>query len=811
MYTHYNAVEKETKEMVSIFTYGFTEKRDVGGAGKPSFAVKTKLPEKWIIINALQRLKTIRHPGIIKFKEAILTEAYLYVITEPVIPLSRMWNELPAEEIALGIFSTLKTISFLHNHNLCHNNIQFSSLYISVRERTWLLGGLEYTTPFQDINKAFTKSLQHSLPRELVPPEDFDPNVIPGRVEARDYFALGHLLTILLSPLVNTQNSSNRITKQESDVFDWRELQRMADMMTAMSPAKRVSVDQVLRNEVFSKNQFIFIVDSFLKNVRALEPSEKILGFNEPGIEIVLKDIFSQRTTNIDEAVENAGLLPSSIFINFVIPFISKNIKRREFDIRRTMLRLYPCYFEELFQADPNHFLTGIMPEILIGLNESSEEIYIQTLCVLCRTVPLLFRYELEKAKALSRAISIPSSIQLEAQLRRDSASTQDNRRYSTGGQSPKKAVGFTPLPAAVLVERFVIPRVLNACVDPQLTTASNVVLLKRIVELWKRLCVLESQHISLKPIVALLSSSFKSILSVLQKEIKYDFVTDILVGRIGSEYRREGEEHWMPKLIEILVPFLVSSDEQLRSIVADVVLQSVTVVAQYPPQQVELDFASPITDRRIERLGNIIVHNGPRRASFNFDEAALDLEYDLDQPKRSRSKSASNLKKHPPQLPAKVSFKNFDSSLSEADSDDQLPLAMLHKPVGVKERSASNIQPMKGTRKFSASKSALKKLPAQSPSQEFTEVSLVEGSDLSTFVDYGDSACPTPRPGFLSTKSFMKQSHSGSSTFGGSSVVSLGLVNPKGKLSGIPVPESWDETILADSILSALSQEDDG
>ncbi|KAI9331881.1 hypothetical protein BDR26DRAFT_1010801 [Obelidium mucronatum] len=977
MFTHYNAIEKETKEMVSIFTYGFTEKR--GGDNPSSKRNHNKLPEKWIIINALQRLKTLRHPGIIKFKEAILTEAYLYVITEPVVPLARMWNEIPAEEVALGIYSTLKTISFLHSKQLCHNNLQFSSLYISVRERTWLLGGLEYTTPFKDINKSFTSSLMQccaaaaiteggataaataAAAREIIPPEDFDPNVIPGKVETRDFFALGHLLTVLLSNLVST----SRRTKQQHhhhqqnqqpfdpEVFDWRELQRMADMMVAMSPAKRMTVDQVLSHPVFSKNQFLFVVDHFLKNVRALEPSEKILGFkriaplirklpastvtayilpnilntelfSEPGIEIVLKDMFSQKTTtatmttttavaaSLDESTTMGDLFPASIFVNFVVPFISKNIKRREFDIRRIMLKLYPCYFEELFKADPHHFLTAVMPEILIGLNEKNQEIYIQTLSVLCVTVPQLFTHEFEKSKALSRAISIPSSIQMEAQSRRDYSSKLDNRRYSTGGgsgsggaTSPKRASttlgggggsasGFTPLPAKVIVENFIIPRVLNACVDPQLSTAGNLVLLKRIVVMWKRLCCMEVYHTSLKPVLAQLSQSFKAMLSVLSKDLKYKFVTEILVGETSSndnnknQRQQQGEENWMPKILEILLPFLVSSDDHLRTIIADVILQHVTVIAQYPPKQVELDYASPITDRRIDRFGNLIVHTGPRRKSSNSDLNDSDdgnepdsICYDLESNDNNKLYlSNENLMKKrfpPPALPTKVSFKDFDHSDDDGgddvDSDDYLPLASItglkkatdSVNVATKERRESNNRSnnnnnsasKKGARKTSNSRQSAPpttSLPSSSSSaatskkntiqnsssRDFTEVSL-EGSsaslsaaDLASSRDFdGNLFSPLTPPRakatvYLSTNTKtsgmpQKKSRSSSSsssasstttssTVGKLSLSSLALSTPKGNrmISEIPVPQSWNESILTDSILSALSQESD-
>ncbi|KAJ3295158.1 Protein-associating with the carboxyl-terminal domain of ezrin [Rhizoclosmatium sp. JEL0117] len=776
VFTHYNAIEKESNQMVSIFTYGFSERRDSSVTNE----VKAKLPEKWIIVNALQRFRTLRHPGIIKFREAILTDYFLYVITEPVIPLARLWNELPSEEIALGIYSTLKTISFLHNNELCHNNLQFSSLYVSIRERTWLLGGLEFTTPVSEINKSFTKSLGNTIPREIIPPEDFDPNVIPGSAQSRDYFALGHLLTILLSNLVRQK------TKAESILFDWRELQRMADGMTAMNPTRRISVHSILEHPVFAKNQFILVVDNFLKNVRALEPSEKILGFkriaplirklppstvtayilpsilnvelfSEPGIEIMLKDVFSQKR-NEDHA---EYLLPSGIFGNFVIPFISKSIKRREFDIRRIMLKLYPVYFEELFDADAPHFVAAILPEILLGLNEVSEEIYVHTLLAICLTIPRLFQYEFERAELMSSVMSNPSRATSETSL-------SGNQQVRRNGADQRRVL---QLPAKVLVESFILPRVLNACVDPQLSTGSTMAILKRTVGMWKVLCGMESSHDVVKPSVFLVASSFKSILGVLRNDIKYAFVTDILVGGMGSEYR-EGEEHWLPKVIEVLVPFLISSDDHLRSIVADVVMQSVTLIAQYPSKPVEQEYTTPITDRRIERTGNLILHTGPRRQSFDFDLAAS-----LPEP----TSKSTNALMNPPPLPTKISFNNFDGEL------DQLPAGLCaadaknsQRGNGVRSKQQSAKKLHTPSVKLGAKKiGSGTKSPAYgkgiSPSQEFTEISL---DDTDTANSALTSAIPV-------------------STFRAS------------KMSDIPVFHPWEDPIIPDSILSTLSVDD--
>jgi hypothetical protein len=58
----------------------------------------------------MQRVKTLRHPSIIKFKDAILGDDCALLVTEPVIPLSYVLLSLPMEEIIIGIYNILVKI-----------------------------------------------------------------------------------------------------------------------------------------------------------------------------------------------------------------------------------------------------------------------------------------------------------------------------------------------------------------------------------------------------------------------------------------------------------------------------------------------------------------------------------------------------------------------------------------------------------------------------------------------------------------------------------------------------------------------------
>ena len=63
--------------------------------------------------NALRKLRTLRHPGVVKILDSAETETYIYIATERVTPLS--WHvrreALNTETIKWGLHSTAVSLS----------------------------------------------------------------------------------------------------------------------------------------------------------------------------------------------------------------------------------------------------------------------------------------------------------------------------------------------------------------------------------------------------------------------------------------------------------------------------------------------------------------------------------------------------------------------------------------------------------------------------------------------------------------------------------------------------------------------------
>ncbi len=57
--------------------------------------------------NAVRKLRTIRHPGLVRFLASHVTEVGIRVVTEPVIPFAQALLRLSPEQVCLGICSLL--------------------------------------------------------------------------------------------------------------------------------------------------------------------------------------------------------------------------------------------------------------------------------------------------------------------------------------------------------------------------------------------------------------------------------------------------------------------------------------------------------------------------------------------------------------------------------------------------------------------------------------------------------------------------------------------------------------------------------
>ncbi|KAK7754777.1 Nuclear aminoacylation-dependent tRNA export pathway component [Diatrype stigma] len=136
IWTLYNGTRREDGSNCSIFAFD-------------AVAHKSQLP---LAKNALKKLRTMRHPGVIKVLDTVETETYIYIATERVVPLR--WHvrrkSLTPETIKWGLCSIARTVKFINEEgSSIHGSLRVASVYTS-ESGEWKLGGFEVLSNVKD-------------------------------------------------------------------------------------------------------------------------------------------------------------------------------------------------------------------------------------------------------------------------------------------------------------------------------------------------------------------------------------------------------------------------------------------------------------------------------------------------------------------------------------------------------------------------------------------------------------------------------------------------------------------------------------
>ncbi|KAI4640177.1 uncharacterized protein J4E78_010762 [Alternaria triticimaculans] len=129
IWTLHNGTKREDGSKCSIFSFDIT-------------ANKSRLP---LARNALRKLRTLRHPGVVKVLDTVETETYIYIATERLSPLS--WHvkrkSLTEETTKWGLHNIAKTLKFVNaDAASIHGCIRPASIFFS-ESGEWKLGGFD--------------------------------------------------------------------------------------------------------------------------------------------------------------------------------------------------------------------------------------------------------------------------------------------------------------------------------------------------------------------------------------------------------------------------------------------------------------------------------------------------------------------------------------------------------------------------------------------------------------------------------------------------------------------------------------------
>ncbi|CAL4960735.1 unnamed protein product [Urochloa decumbens] len=305
-WTHHRGTSKDDGSPVSIFSLSGSNPQDrhlVAGR------------------NGVKRLRTVRHPNILSFLHSTEAEVpdgpamkhTIYIVTEPVMPLSEKVKELNLggtqrdEYFAWGLHQISKAVSFLNNDcKLVHGNVCLASVVVT-QTLDWKLHAFDVLSEFDASNEASgSPMLQFEWlvgtqykPMELTKSDWASIRKSPPW--AIDSWGLGCLIYELFSgaKLARTEDLRNTASIPKSLLPDYQRLLNS-------TPSRRLNPSKLIDNSEFFQNKLV-------ETIQFME----VLNLKDS----VEKDSFFRKLPNIAEQ------LPREIVLKKLLPVLASSLE----------------------------------------------------------------------------------------------------------------------------------------------------------------------------------------------------------------------------------------------------------------------------------------------------------------------------------------------------------------------------------------------------------------------------------------------------------------------------------------------------
>ncbi|KAL5195886.1 putative inactive serine/threonine-protein kinase scy1 [Glycine soja] len=303
---HFRGTSKDDGSPVSIFSLSGSNSQDGHlAAGR----------------NGVKRLRTVRHPNILSFLHSTEIETVdagspkvtIYMVTEPVMPLSDKIKELGLEGTqrdeyyAWGLHQIAKAVSFLNNDcKLVHGNVCLASVVVT-QTLDWKLHAFDVLSEFEGSNEASSgQMLQYAWlvgsqykPMELAKSDWAAIKKSPPW--AIDSWGMGSLIYELFSgmKLGKTEELRNTVSIPKSLLPDYQRL-------LSSVPSRRLNTSKLIENSEYFQNKLVDTIH--FMEILSLKDS-------------VEKDTFFRKLPNLAEQ------LPQQIVLKKLIPLLASALE----------------------------------------------------------------------------------------------------------------------------------------------------------------------------------------------------------------------------------------------------------------------------------------------------------------------------------------------------------------------------------------------------------------------------------------------------------------------------------------------------
>lgn len=344
-----------------------------------------------------------RHPCILKYISSWNKGSKFFLATEEARPLVQVIEKQNILQICIGLHSILRALIFLHETALAsHNNVCSSSIYVTA-EGCWKLGGLECLCKFADATPTYYQKIKNYRYEKAISPNEEIADLIKStNLATIDSYAFGVLAEDILKNLQDTDEAPNLLEFKE---FCKSDLQNPDAYL-------RSKLSNVLQHSFFT-HEFIRI-HAFLEELPLKTDTEReefftklrqqLQTYPEAVVAEQLGRVLLSRMVLLDSTAQvkllpfifkpkdekndlGTSLFTVSTFKNILVPRLLRMFCIRDVSIRLLLLSHFNS-FVHVFEVD--ELKSHILPELLVGIKDTNNDLVCATLRALADIVPIL-------------------------------------------------------------------------------------------------------------------------------------------------------------------------------------------------------------------------------------------------------------------------------------------------------------------------------------------------------------------------------------------------------------------------------------